>query len=123
MFVIWGGGGAGPGGGYCTMCCRLYTVTLPEYITLHHWDYSKTCLRGPSREQTPSPDRPVNVAVVSHFLCKLTYFDRPPLLKGHFSVAFGVVYQKGFHCISVRLHPRLQQHICSKSTPFYWLIT
>ena len=54
----------------------------------------KPLLRDPSREQPPA-----NLALAGHLTCKLTSFERPPVLKGHFAVAFGVASKMRFHCI------------------------
>ena len=71
----------------------------PKSRILNHVHTVKLLFRGPSREQPPSHNRPVNLALYGHFTCKLPSFERSPLLKGHFSVAFGVDSQRRFYCI------------------------
>ena len=56
-------------------------------------------LRGHPDERPPPLERPIDNANLNINVLISTPYERPHLLKGHFSDAEGVASQEGFHCI------------------------
>ena len=56
-------------------------------------------LRGHPNKSTPRLERPLDNVNLSMNILISTPDERPPLLKGHFSLAKWVASQEGFHCI------------------------
>ena len=65
--------------------------------------YSGPLLRGHPDERPTPLERPFDNVNLNINLLISTPFERPPLLKGHFSGAKGMASQEGFHCYYVCL--------------------
>ena len=63
----------------------------------------KPLLRGHPDERPTPLERPLDNVNLNMNVLISTPDERPPLFKGHFSVAKGVASQEGFHCSSMAL--------------------
>ena len=71
-----------------------------ELVLLMEQAYTvEPLLRGHPEERPPPLERPLDIVNLNINVLISTPDERPPLLKGHFSVEKGVASQEGFYCI------------------------
>ena len=75
------------------------SIKIPEPFAWSLRYTVESLLRGHPDKRPPPLERPLDNVNLNINVSISTLDERPPLLKGHFSGAKGVVSQEGFHCI------------------------